>query len=475
MAAAVLSAGCNLALNPSTYTVKADFTRTIGLFPSSHVQVLGLDVGTVGTVRNVGNHVEATLRIDRNVVLPAGARAAVNASALLGQRSVELSPGYTGGPILEPGSVIPLSRTSVPVETNQLLREMSRYLGAIKPANAKGVVVNLAKLLHGQGQQLNQLIANASGTIQLLAANGNSLGRMNASLAQLTGALDTRTAAISKLITSYDSVSQVVAQNGAQLNSAITEMEAASVDLSQVLTPNLRPIETDVATITTVGRTLDRNISSLDTTMASSVRLFSAVGRAYSPTHNWLRLNNQTPPGLTVASLEAEIRDRLAGVCRRILANHSAGLPPSAIQQLKDCGNQYSGYFNPILGILPGILDKQPGATTPPPSSASPASMFSAGLAKIPGMTTSERQAVARSAAKATSGSSTGTTGGPASNGSPAAGSTTTTTVPASQSPLPNLPPLPQLHSARQANGSAPWSGIVGVVRAVLGTIGGRL
>ncbi len=395
---------------PPSYGITAVFSQAPGLFAGAAVDVLGVQVGRVSSVRNVGDRVVVGLQVDQGRAVPARATAALVAPQLLGEPDIELDPGYTGGPRLAPGAVIPESRTAVPVSTDQLLRSLSRTLRALNPDAVSRLVTNLAADLDGQGQSLNDLIHNAAGTITLLADKGDDLGRLNVTLAQLTGSLDTSTAQLRQLLDDYDTVSGVVAQHGAQLGDALTQLDQASANLVTLLDPNLAPLEADVGTATTVGRTLDRNIDNIDQTLASTTLLFTAAQRAYDPTYQWLNLNLQTPTGLTGAYVAGLLRDRLAGVCRRVLANHSQGLTAAQVATLQSCGNPASGFFNPIVDQLPSLLN---GAATAASSPAStPATAFQQGLSQIPGL----GQAAA----------------GAAPHAAPTTPSTTTTTTPSS-------------------------------------------
>ena len=82
-----------------------------------------------------------------------------------------------------------------------------------------------------------------------------------------------------------------------QLNDAITQLAGASSGLVSLLVPNLQPLEADVGTVTTVGRTLDRNLSSVDEILQNGNNLFQGAKRAYDPTYDWLNLNLATAPG----------------------------------------------------------------------------------------------------------------------------------------------------------------------------------
>ena len=414
----------------SSYLVKAVFSNGVDLYPSSPVTVLGVNVGTVTRVDNQADHVLVTMQIkDRNKYpLPAGTNAAVVGQSLLGERYVQFSPAYTGGPQLTDGSVIPLSRTTVPVSADEVLAGLKKFLGAINPQGAADLTTNLAQVLAGNGAKLNDLIHNASGTLQLLADKGNDLGQLNGALAQLTGALDTRTGTITQLIHDYNTVSAVLTQNGGQtLGDTITQLNNSSAQVADLLAPNLGGLHDDLGVLTTTTRTLDRNLASLDQANASSVNLFAAAHRAYDPQHNWLVENAQGDPNTTSSLIESRIRDRLSGVCRRLETKGATN--PTADHH---CGDVGTHYFDPILNAVPCILNRQSGP------GCSPAALFGAGVNAIPGMTPAQRAQASQ---------------GPPPNNPPgtAPGSAPPTTTPSLT--VPTLPPMPDRQSAPNSSG----------------------
>ena len=411
----------------SSYMVKADFSNGVDLYPSSPVTVLGVNVGTVTSVENQADHVLVTMRVNNKYPIPSGANASVVGQSLLGERYVQFSPSYTGGPQLTDGSVIPLSRTTVPVSSDRILADLKQFLGAINPQGASDLVTNLAQVLAGNGQKLNDLIRNASGTLQLLADKGNDLGQLNGALAQLTGALDTRTQTITRLIQDYNTVSAVLIQNGGQtLGDTITQLNNSSAQVADLLSPNLGGLQDDLGVLTTASRTLDRNLASLDQANAASVNLFAAAHRAYDPQHNWLVENAQSDPNTTSSLIESRIRDRLSGVCRRLEAKGMRN------PTLDNCSQVGTHYFDPILNAVPCILNQKSGP------GCSPAALFGAGMSAIPGLTPAQRAQASQ---------------GPPANNSPA--TTPSTTAPSTTPSLtvPTLPPMPNRQSASNSSG----------------------
>jgi phospholipid/cholesterol/gamma-HCH transport system substrate-binding protein len=375
-----------------TYTLQADFARGDNLFAPTPVKELGVPIGTVTSVSNEGDHVLAKMSIDQKYPLPADARADVTQDTLLSQGFVQMSPGYTGGPQLPAGSVIPVSRTSVPATTDELLASLNKFLGTINPPTAAGAVNSLATLLQGNGAQLNSLIHNASGTISLLAQKGNELGQLLGAVGQLTGTLDKQNGIIGQFINNYNTVSGVLAANRDQLSGAITHLNDATVQATALLQPNLAPLQQDVGNLTSLSRGLDRNLGSLDNSLSSLVHLFG--NQSYDPVHNWTEINVGSGSATLLPAFPEAMADRLASVCRRFVPGTWSGNGPTP----GTCGDP--NFFAPVFAQLANFLSKQgPMANTPP--NAGPSSQtttagqaFNAGLQQIPGLTPTQRSQI---------------------------------------------------------------------------------
>jgi phospholipid/cholesterol/gamma-HCH transport system substrate-binding protein len=340
--------------------IAAEFERGTGLYPGSPVRVLGIDVGTITSVRNVDGHVRVRMQLDEGTKLPADAHATIVPLTLLGERYVQLGPWYDGGPRLKDGDRIPLARTSVPAEIDYLLRGLQDFMGAIDPKQAGDVVTNLAQVLDGRGADVNDLISNASGTLDLLADEGDDIKAIITSLRDLTETLEGRTDSIESLIRNYDLVSQDLVDNKDDLDGVITQLDRATVELGTLLEAHEDPLREDVKILATATGTVAANTDNVQITLASTVKLFQAAGRAYESRTNSLRVNNQLSPELTSDIIAGRLRDRIAGLCRRL--------------GIDACSDPASPLLNEVAGLLPGILQgtdetaggPESGPITPP-------------------------------------------------------------------------------------------------------------
>jgi virulence factor Mce-like protein len=381
---------------PSYYTVTAAFSSANGLFRGAPVEVLGVPVGNVASVKVRPGVVYVVMSIKRDVLLPEDVTATLSSSELLDQPTVELSPGYTGGHRLRPGSLIPPSRTASSVTIPRLAKDLQSFLAALDTGDTKQLVHNIAADLAGEGGQLSRLIASASSFMGLLAQKGDELGRLNGELASLLATLNSEQQDFSRLVSSYDTVASVLAANGPALGQAISELAKVSRQVVNVLAPGIGPLESELPVLAQVAATLERNIDYIDSSLASSVALAEGEHNAYDASHRWYDLNDYLSPAMTGHELASMVVAQLASVCRRVLFNHSTGLTPGEVNVLASCGDPNSGFFAPLVGSIDHVLatlgsayDEAQSATAPPPP-ASPVqvagSAFASGLSEIPGV-----------------------------------------------------------------------------------------
>jgi virulence factor Mce-like protein len=313
IALAALSIGC--VGSPAQRTYTATFSRAVQVFPGGDVRVLGVDVGRILEVRQADDGVEISFTVDDPAVrLPADVQAAVVPASLLGERYVQLFPAYRGGAELEDGAEIPLERTAVPAEPDELLRSMQDYLGAIDPATVSRFVDNAARLLEGTGEELNGLIEHGAAVVETLASKRDDLAGIIVQFDRLARALETRQDGLERLINSYNTVARTLTTNRGSLEGSIIGLNRMATQLASLLVEHRDPLHQDIRTLTRTGRTLSQNADTFARTGHWATRLFHAASRAADFDKNWLRLNNQFQElgGLILMRLQ----ERLMGLCR---------------------------------------------------------------------------------------------------------------------------------------------------------------
>lgn len=161
-------------------TIIAYFTTATAIYPGDEVRVSGVKVGRIAAIQPDGTETKLTLNVDRDVPIPADAKAVIVAQNLIAARYVQLAPAYrTDGPTMPDGAVIPIDRTAVPVEWDQVKEQLARLATELGP-NSNVSTPSIARFIdsaantldNGNGEKLRQTLSQLSGVARIFA-NGS--------------------------------------------------------------------------------------------------------------------------------------------------------------------------------------------------------------------------------------------------------------------------------------------------------------
>ncbi|MCV7258390.1 MCE family protein [Mycobacterium shimoidei] len=145
--AVLVMAGAGLVVRNTFFgpkTITAYFTTATAIYPGDEVRVSGVKVGRIKSIQPQGTKTKLTLHVDRNVPVPADAKAVIVASNLVAARYVQLAPAYRkskGGPVMGDGAVIPIERTAVPVEWDEVKTQLMRLATELGPKSGVSPVM----------------------------------------------------------------------------------------------------------------------------------------------------------------------------------------------------------------------------------------------------------------------------------------------------------------------------------------------
>lgn len=291
---ALTASGCGFVGGDGAYTIRAELPRSFNLFPGSPVKVLGVDVGRITDIEvpDGARNVEVIMRIDGAVDLPADTAATVVPASLLGERYVQLGP-YTDGPRLEDGALIPLDRTQVPFEFDEVLTGLEEFVGGLEGPEVARVVANLAETLDDQGAQLGRTIDSASEAIGVLRDNDEELVALASRLADLNETLSSRDAELARLLQDFDTVAASLVGDRTDIDQALTGLVRVTAELDGLLEVNREQLEDDIEVLTRVGRTVERNLDNVSTAILYSAELFRHAERIIDRERGFLPLQDQ--------------------------------------------------------------------------------------------------------------------------------------------------------------------------------------
>lgn len=219
----------------TTNTAVAYFEDTLALYPGDKIQIMGVRVGTIDKIEPAGDKMKVSFHWENKYKVPANATASILNPSLVASRTIQLSPPYTGGPVMEDDAVIPIDRTQVPVEYDELRDSINNILTDLGPTpdQPKGpfgdIIESAADGFAGKGEQFNKTLNGLSEALFALNEGRTDFFGVIKSLALFVNAL-------------HQSDQQFVALNDdlAQFTNAFTntdrELATALQDLNRLLT-----------------------------------------------------------------------------------------------------------------------------------------------------------------------------------------------------------------------------------------------
>ncbi|MBX7433442.1 MCE family protein [Mycobacterium sp. Y57] len=208
-------------LGAGQYRVTVELPEAGGLYQRGNVTYRGVEVGEVKSVELTDTGVAAVLSLNNDVPIPADVDAEVHSVSSVGEQYVQLLPRSGDGPVLKNGDVIPVDRTTVPMDINTVLDATNRGLEAIPQENLQTVVDEAYVAVGGLGPDLRRLVsgsatlaidarANLDSLITLVdeskpvldsqTETGDSIQAWARNLANITGQLQSQDAAVGGLL-----------------------------------------------------------------------------------------------------------------------------------------------------------------------------------------------------------------------------------------------------------------------------------
>ncbi len=266
----------------------AYFTAVNGLYAGDPVRILGVDVGTVRSVTPRAGDVKVGFEVDRGTDVPRDVSAVIVAQSLVSGRFIQLSPVYERGPQLSSGSDIPMNRTAVPVEWDDIKKELTRLTAAVGPTGAdEGSAARLIDTaeanLNGNGAAIGESVKQLSDLSSTLANSRGDLFATIRNLQSLTGALQRSHEELVQFNGRIASVSQVLADNTDNLDGALGNLDSALTDVKKFIDTNGRTLTESVARLSDVTSTLAQKDSQVRDLLHSAPTQLSNFYNIYNP------------------------------------------------------------------------------------------------------------------------------------------------------------------------------------------------
>jgi len=225
-------------------TVVGYFTSAVGLYPGDQVRILGVQVGSIGTIEPRPSDVKITMSVSKDAKVPKDARAVIISPNLVSARFIQLTPAYTGGAVLPDGGSIDLARTAVPVEWDEVKQALTQLAVQLGPTTGSmqgplGAAINqAADTLDGKGQSFHNALRELSQVAGRLGDSRSDIFGTVKNLQVLVNALSASNEQIVQFAGNVASVSQVLADSSRHLDNTLGTLNQALSDIRGFLHEN---------------------------------------------------------------------------------------------------------------------------------------------------------------------------------------------------------------------------------------------
>ncbi|GGK59477.1 MCE family protein [Nocardia camponoti] len=355
-----------------TSTVTASFTSTTGLYVGDEVRVLGVTIGRIDAIEPGEGRVAVRMSIDKSVELPADARAVLIAPSLVSARFIQLAPAYTGGPKLVDGAKIPIERTAVPVEWDDIKAELSSLattlgpVGDDKQGSFGRFVDTAAANMDGNGDAFRTTLRELSATMTTLSDGRTDLFATVRNLQKFVDVLSASNEQIVQFSGRLASVSSVLAGASSELGAGLDDLDAALADVKRFLDNSGPQLTEGVQRLGAVTQQLVDKRPEFERVLHAAPTALVNFYQIYKPAQGTLSgaiaLNNPANPLAflcgSIRALEHNDSNRSADLCAQYLAPVISSLAMNYVPIMANPASSVTAFPNQLVYSQPGLASE---------------------------------------------------------------------------------------------------------------------
>lgn len=366
------------------------FDNSNGIYVGDDVRILGVPVGRITSIEPEPERVKISFWYDDRYDVPADANAAILSPALVTSRAIQLTPVYTGGPVMGDNTVIPEERTVVPVEWDQVRGQLERLSETLQPTEPGGVsplgsVINTtADNLRGQGASIRETVVKLSQAFSALGDHSTDIFSTIKNLAILVSALQDSTDLMRQLNQNLASVTGLLANGPDEVASAIRDLNAVVPEVQAFVAENRDALGTTSEKLAGVTTALNESLDDVEQFLHSAPNTFQNYVNIWQPAQGGasaiLAVNNfANPIQFLCGAVQAASRlgaEESSKLCVQYLApimkNRQYNFPPLGLNQLIGASTRPNELTYSEDWLRPDYIPPSGPAPAGPPPVASP-------------------------------------------------------------------------------------------------------
>ncbi|MEV3853281.1 MCE family protein [Streptomyces sp. NPDC050095] len=255
----------------------ADFSEAAGLGSGDEVRIAGVKVGEVTGVSLDGNKVKVTFEIkDKGTWIGDRTTAAIAIKTLLGEKYVALDP--VGGGKQDPGSRIPLSRTTSPYDVTQAFEDLSGTIDEIDTKQLAASFETMSETFKDSPPDVRAAVKGLSALSRTVSSRDTELAQLLAGSKKLTKTLETKKSSFETLIDDGGSLLGELKKRRTAIKALLSGSQELGRQLDGLVDDNNKELGPTLKALGRVTEVLEKNQGKLDKTLALVGPYYRLIG-----------------------------------------------------------------------------------------------------------------------------------------------------------------------------------------------------
>lgn len=258
-----------------TYT--ADFSEAAGLISGTEVRAAGVKIGTVKEVGLDGDHVRVRFRV-KDAWIGDQSRVEIRIKTLLGSKYLAVDP--QGSAEQDPGTPIPMSRTTAPYDINQVFDQLANTVTEIDTNKLAGALGVLADTFADSPQEIRSALQGLSALSKTISTRDQELAKLFANTQEISRTFADRNADVEKLLRDGELLLAEIHKRRDSISSLLAGTRELATQLSGLVADNTDRLRPALAQLDRVNAVLQRNRDNLNRSLQLAGPYYRLLGNA---------------------------------------------------------------------------------------------------------------------------------------------------------------------------------------------------
>ena len=255
----------------------AYFAEDAGLQAGNEVRVAGVIVGQVTGISLAGNKVAVSFKV-KNAWVGNQTTAAIEIKTLLGDKFLSLDP--QGTQPQNPGTPIPLSRTTSPYDVTQAFQGFGQEVTRINTTQLAKSLETLSAAFATTPPYVRSALRGLASVSHAVASRDAQVTRLLGSAKNVTGTLAAESATFAKLLGDGNLFLAELQQRQAAIHSLLIGTQALATQLSGLVNDNQATLTPTLQALNQVTTILEQNQANLTKALSLAGPYYRLLGNA---------------------------------------------------------------------------------------------------------------------------------------------------------------------------------------------------